>query len=641
MKTNHPYGSAALLVFLLLLLTACQPMSAPAAPANDVAPPAPTSAYPVTIENCGRTLTFDQAPQRPVAIYQTATEFMLALGLGDQLVAATQFEADPLPSQAEAFAALPELWERPIPREVLISAKPDFVFAGYETYDLSAERGSATIADLEAAGAQVYIISGNCANTANEVTLESVFTDLRNLGQIFGIASEAKAIIAEMQTKLSAIESQIAGRPVPQVAFLDIGEGGTPVWAYANGIYKDIIERAGGKNIFDDQAEQFVEISAEEVASRNPDVFVVVDSPYGAPAAGKLALLYTTFPNAPATQNQRSALILEMNTLPGVRIVDAVVELAHILHPDLAATSSPSLYPVTVESCGEAMTFAQAPQRMVVFENNLLEIALRLGLQDRIVGIWTGSELSVDPTVQAAAAQLTAISTEGWPPPALEPVLGVEPDFVWSGWGYGFSEESGLTPARLLELGINSYATTESCIKAGVGEAVTIESTYTDILTIGRIFGVEAAAQTLVDGMKSRIDAAVAAVGAVERPLRVFYYDSGEAEPFTAGSLGMPSVMMALVGGENIFADVEKDWFTTSWEEVIARDPEVIIVANSAWATAEDNIAFLQSKPELADITAMQNERFGTISYRQSTPGLPNAEAVELLAQALYPEKFK
>ena len=307
----------------------------------------------------------------------------------------------------------------------------------------------------------------------------------------------------------------------------------------------------------------------------------------------------------------------------------------------VANTALSSAYPVTVTSCGEPMTFAAAPERMVVFENNLLEIALRLGLQDRIVGIWTGSELSVDPTVQAAAAQLTAISTEGWPPPALEPVLGVEPDFVWSGWGYGFSEESGLTPARLLELSINSYATTESCIKAGVSEAVTMESTYNDILTIGRIFGVEAAAQGLVDGMKGRIDAAVATVGAVERPLRVFYYDSGEAEPFTAGQLGMPSVMMRLVGGENIFADVEKDWFTTSWEEVIARDPEVIIVANSAWASAEDNINFLKSKPELAGITALQNERFGTISYRQSTPGLPNAEAVELLAHAFYPEKFE
>jgi ABC-type Fe3+-hydroxamate transport system substrate-binding protein len=76
-------------------------------------------------------------------------------------------------------------------------------------------------------------------------------------------------------------------------------------------------------------------------------------------------------------------------------------------------TSSSSGYPLTIDSCGEPMTFVQAPQRMVVFENNLLEIALRLGLQDRIVGIWTGSELSVDPTVQAAAEQLTAISGTG------------------------------------------------------------------------------------------------------------------------------------------------------------------------------------------------------------------------------------
>ncbi|MDQ3250335.1 MAG: ABC transporter substrate-binding protein, partial [Chloroflexota bacterium] len=294
-----------------------------------------------------------------------------------------------------------------------------------------------------------------------------------------------------------------------------------------------------------------------------------------------------------------------------------------------------------VESCGEAITFEQAPQRMVVFENNLVEIALRLGLQERIVGIWTGSSTTVDPAVQPLADKLVAISTESWPPPALEPVLGAEPDFVWSGWGYGFSEESGLTPAKLGEAGVKNYVTSESCSKAGQGAPVTIESTYNDILNIGRIFGIEEQAQTLVDGMKARIDATVATVGAVEKPLRVFFYDSGEDEPFTAGQFGMPSVMIGLVGGENIFADVEKDWVTVSWEEVIARDPEVIIVANSAWATAEDNINFLKNKPELAGITALQNERFGTISYRQSTPGLPNAEAVELLAAALYPEKFQ
>lgn len=60
-----------------------------------------------------------------------------------------------------------------------------------------------------------------------------------------------------------------------------------------------------------------------------------------------------------------------------------------------------------------AMLFLLAtPARRVVFENNLLEIALLLGLQDRIVGVWTGREVAVDPSVQATAVQLTLISTE-------------------------------------------------------------------------------------------------------------------------------------------------------------------------------------------------------------------------------------
>jgi iron complex transport system substrate-binding protein len=344
-----------------------------------------------------------------------------------------------------------------------------------------------------------------------------------------------------------------------------------------------------------------------------------------------------------AVKHYCTTLLSILITLGGLLIVacQPVLPAAAPASDTTQAGAFPGNYPVTVESCGEPVTFAAVPERMVVFENNLLEIALLLGLHDRIAGIWTGSSTTVDPAVQPLADELFAISTEGWPPPALEPVLGVEPDFVWSGWGYGFSEESGLTPAKLNELGIPSYTTSESCIKAGLGEPVTIESTYTDILNIGQIFGVEDEAQALVDGMKSRVDAAVATVGPVARPLRVFFYDSGEDAPFSSGQSGMLSVMMALVGGENIFADIEKDWATVSWEEVIARDPEVIIVANSAWASAEENINFLKSKPELAGISAMQNERFGTISYRQSTPGLPNAEAVELLAQALYPEQFQ
>lgn len=622
------------ILLCLLLVAGCQPMPAPAATGDTaMVTAAPGNGYPVTIENCGRTLTFDQAPQRPIAIYQTATEFMLALGLGDRLVATTQFEANPLPSQAEAFAALPEPWERPVPREVLISAKPDFVFAGYETYDLNAERGLATIADLEAAGAQVYIISGNCAATATDVTVEAVFTDLRNLGQIFGIAPEAEAIIAEMQAKLSAIESQIAGQPVPQVAFLDIGEGGTPVWAYANGIYKDLIERAGGKNIFDDQAEQFVEISAEEVASRNPDVFVVVDSPYGAPAAGKLDLLYQTFPNATATQQQRSALILEMNTLPGVRVIDAVVALAQILHPDLAATSSPSTYPVTIENCGNTLTFDKAPARVASLYSVTTELLLRLGLEDRIVAAANFGELLPDD-LQPAYQSLNLVG-EGFIIPK-EVLLTQKPDLVMDNqpdWFY--SAENGFaTVEEITGSGAQIYSITAKC--GGGRVDAQFADIYTDILNMGKIFGVSDQAEALITEMQTTVDAVTAKV-AGQPPLQVMIYDAGEG-PLGVFGPGSYDAILRLVGGENAFADLAETYAQVSIEAVASRAIDVVIVGGYD-DTGEARADFIrQTFPNMA---AVKNNRVVVIEYGLMNPGVRNHLGVEAFAQALYPEAFE
>lgn len=302
--------------------------------------------------------------------------------------------------------------------------------------------------------------------------------------------------------------------------------------------------------------------------------------------------------------------------------------------------SAASVFPVTVTSCGEAFTYEQAPERMVVYDVNMIELSLALGLEAQIAGYWTGGS-EVREQFKPAFDTLTAVSEESWPPPALEPTLGANPDFVFSGWGYGFSEEGGLTPAALKAAGVNSYAIRESCVKAGVPEPITIEDTYEDILNIGRIFGVSDRAQALVDEMSTQVKDAQAKVGTVVQPLRVFFYDSGEDKPYTAGQYGMPTALMAAVGGENIMADVPKDWANVSWEEVINRNPEVIVVLNSSWVSSDERIAFLKSKPELADIDAIKNERFVVLTYRQAVPGLLNGEAIQILAEGFYPDKFE
>jgi iron complex transport system substrate-binding protein len=151
-------------------------------------------------------------------------------------------------------------------------------------------------------------------------------------------------------------------------------------------------------------------------------------------------------------------------------------------------------FPLTIENCGETFTYSEAPQRALAFEGNMIDLMLTLGLADRLVGYWTsGAELA--PETQAQLADATAITAE-WPGPSREVVLEQNPDFIFSGWGYGFLEESGLTQAALKELQINSYALSESCQDAN--GITTIDDTYADITNIGRIFGVSDRAQQVI-----------------------------------------------------------------------------------------------------------------------------------------------
>jgi iron complex transport system substrate-binding protein len=295
-------------------------------------------------------------------------------------------------------------------------------------------------------------------------------------------------------------------------------------------------------------------------------------------------------------------------------------------------------FPVTIENCGETFIYTEAPQRALAFEGNMIDMMLELGLADRLVGYWTsGAELATD--TQAQLANATAITAE-WPGPSREVVLEQSPDFIFSGWGYGFSEESGLTQAALKELQINSYALSESCPNAS--GATTIDDTYADITNIGQIFGVPDRAQQLIAEMQAEVESVTAQLDASVTPPSVFVYDDiGEDSPHTAGNSGLLNNLIILAGGTNVFDDVAEDWSTVGWESVIERNPEIIVVMDTDWESAEDRIARLKSLPQLAELPAIKNERFATIHYRQATPGLQNAEGVRQLAEGLHPDKFQ
>ncbi|WP_299847475.1 ABC transporter substrate-binding protein [uncultured Paracoccus sp.] len=295
----------------------------------------------------------------------------------------------------------------------------------------------------------------------------------------------------------------------------------------------------------------------------------------------------------------------------------------------LLLSAAPALaFPVTVQSCDRQITFDAAPVRAISNDVNLTEMMLVLGLRDRMIG-YTGISgwKTLDPEMRKGVAELPELAAKY---PTKEVLAGAEPDFFFAGWNYGMKVGGEVTPETLAPLGIQTYELTESCIHIGPKEKSSMQDMYNDILNLGTIFGVDAKAEELVEGYKTRLAEITAGVDR-SAPLRVFVYDSGEAAPFTAGRYAMPTALIEAAGGVNIMDDLEKSWAEIAWEPVVERNPEVIVIVNYGDVTAEQKIAFMKDNPAFASIDAVKNDRFVVLDYIEATPGPRNIAAVEKL----------
>ena len=298
----------------------------------------------------------------------------------------------------------------------------------------------------------------------------------------------------------------------------------------------------------------------------------------------------------------------------------------------LSATTA-AAFPVTVKSCDREVTFAAAPTRAISNDVNLTEMMLVLGLTDRMVG-YTGISgwKTLDEDIRAGVAELPELSAKY---PTKEVLAGAEADFFFAGSNYGMKVGGEVTPETLEPLGIQTYELTESCIHIGPKARSSMEDMYTDILNLGRIFGVEARAQDLVTDWQARLTDVTADVDR-SVPLRVFVYDSGEKAPFTAGAYAMPTALIEAAGGTNIMSDLEKSWAEIGWEPVVERNPQVVVIVNYGDVTAEQKIAFMKDSAAFANIDAVKNDRFVVLEYVEATPGPRNINAVEKLVTGFW-----
>lgn len=287
----------------------------------------------------------------------------------------------------------------------------------------------------------------------------------------------------------------------------------------------------------------------------------------------------------------------------------------------------------TVQSCNRTVTFDAPPERAISNDVNLTEMMLVLGLADRMVG-YTGISgwKTLDEEMRAGVEELPELSEKY---PSKEVLVGADADFFFAGWNYGMKVGGEVTPETLDPFGIQVYELTESCTHITQKDKASIEDMYDDLLNLGRIFDVEDKATALVEGYRAEL-AAFTDNLETDAALRVFVYDSGEDAPFTAGLYAMPTALIEAAGGVNVMDDFNKSWGSVTWEEVVERNPEVIVIVNYGNVTAEQKREFMMSNPAFAELDAVKNDRFVTLEYFEATPGPRNIRAIKTLANAFW-----
>jgi iron complex transport system substrate-binding protein len=280
--------------------------------------------FPLTItDDSGTATTFAAPPQRVVSLNPGLTEITFALGHGDSLVGVDTYSDFP----PEAKDIQPRLTAFPNPSvEAIVALQPDLVLTLAESDDV--------IAQLRGQGIPVVKLFPR----DYDATVEAV----RTLGRLYGSPDAGEAIASDMTSRRDAVVAAVAGAPRPRVyEELDASQPGMPFAAGPNGFYGQLIDLAGGTNIFADLPGDVGRVGAESIVQRDPEVIILTDSdlPFN-PQSPDMVRARPGWSVITAVQNGAIYPVPgSLYSTPGPRLALGLEDLARILHPDRFAPS--------------------------------------------------------------------------------------------------------------------------------------------------------------------------------------------------------------------------------------------------------------------------------------------------------------
>jgi iron complex transport system substrate-binding protein len=271
-------------------------------------------------DQTGRRVNIPEHPRRLVSLAPSITETLYALGLSDELVGDTDYCE--YPPEAKKRPHVGSLLNPSLER--IVALKPDLVLGSP-----SANRVE-TAEQLERLGIPLYGVTAT--------SVDGMLLSIDDLGRVLGCEAAAQRLVSNLRARLEAVENKVAGRARPKVLFV--------VWyrplttAGPHTFISDVIRLAGGSSISDDLKGEWPRLSLEEALRRDPDVILFPRSASFAPDLAGFQRL-PGWREFRAVRQHRMYFVSDSIVRPSPRLIDALEEVARLLHPQAGIGREP------------------------------------------------------------------------------------------------------------------------------------------------------------------------------------------------------------------------------------------------------------------------------------------------------------
>jgi iron complex transport system substrate-binding protein len=294
---------------------------------NSSSSPEPTATpnpFPMTLtDDENNTVTLTAYPQRVVSLAPANTQILCSVGAVNILKGVTDYDNYPYNFtawiEAGNMTSIGSYFTPAI--EPIVAQNPDLVLASL---------GSTDAAD-QLRGLGYHVL------TLNPPNINGIMTDIITIGKATNHTADAQVVVATMQQKIDYVVQNVQNATTKPLAYHEVWSD--PYMSAGKGTFIDqLINLAGGQNIFENATDAYPVVSAEAIISENPDVMIFPTQMGVASFWGN----YTSVASRSGWGSINAVVNQKMYTIngdlidqPGPRQADALLYIAQMLHPEI------------------------------------------------------------------------------------------------------------------------------------------------------------------------------------------------------------------------------------------------------------------------------------------------------------------